>query len=399
MKINSSSIVFFTVLLTSFIVYADPIPSGSAQSITVGCVITTSGTYRLSNDIVGTVTINADNVTLNLDNRKITGVGSAIEVAAHHDIAISNGIITNPLGIGVLITTCTNVFITDVTFVANSSPIRATTSSVVIVDECTFRESVNVDGSAATGGLISYLNVADSIINKCIFDNNETVFVINANTCVNTQILSSDFENNTGANGLVLIIIRSGINNHVQNCVIGRNSSLLSFAGINSDLNCFATLIESCIISRNVSVAGNFLGIALGAGTVQTSIVTQNTAGLVCRGIQAQSNNITVDRCLVKLNTSSNDSIGIDLTLALNSFVNQCIVLFNTGSTTSSGIVNNPGVLPSNVFVANQSQGHGLGGSGNYVNVATNLITTLNPNTGVYNPVAGPKVNDNISIT
>lgn len=395
MQIKIHSIGFFLITaMISFLATADPIPSGSAQSITVGCVITTSGTYRLSNDIVGTVTIAANNVTLNMDNRRLTGVGNAIEISNRQDITISNGIIANSATNGVLITTCTNIQLSDISFIANTRPVRATDSFEIIIDKCMIRESNNTNGSAANGGLISYLTVSNSIIKDCLFENNETVFIISLNGTINTQIISSDFESNTGASGLVAIrLLGTGLANMlIKDCVFASNTSPATFTAISSAGFNSGTLVDSCVITQNVT-AGSFNGINISGSTVKNCIINKNSGTAGSTGISTSTNSVVITDCLIQDNASSaSAAIGMSIGSG-NSYVANNAVLFNVG-VTSTGINN---TTANNLILLNQAQGHGAAGANNYVGVPAGLISSLNPNTGVY--ATGPQIDNNVSLT
>ena len=85
--------LLFLILVFVAPCFANPIPSGAGLSIVAPTTITVPGNYRLANDIVGTITIAADNVFLDLENKKITAGFNGIVVSGQTEITIKNGTI------------------------------------------------------------------------------------------------------------------------------------------------------------------------------------------------------------------------------------------------------------------------------------------------------------------
>ena len=133
----------FLILVFTAQCFANPIPSSTALSIVEPTTITVPGNYRLANDISGTLTIAADDVCLNLENRKISGGVNNIEVTGHSNVSIKNGVIEGATR-GILIDTCTDIEIHNVDFIDNGTGLLIITTTCVTVDESTFGEGVFV---------------------------------------------------------------------------------------------------------------------------------------------------------------------------------------------------------------------------------------------------------------
>lgn len=92
------------------------------------------GNYTLSNDIVGTITISADNVLLNLNGKTITGSVDGIFVSGQNNITIKNGRIKDASVNGINLNTVNDIVISSVDFTVNNTGILITASDCVVVE-------------------------------------------------------------------------------------------------------------------------------------------------------------------------------------------------------------------------------------------------------------------------
>ena len=119
---------------------ANPIPSGSGLSIIGPTTISQPGNYRLANDIAGPIIIDADNVSLDLENKKITAGSNGILVSGHRDVIIKNGVVENGSGTGIFVDTCMNIEILNVDLSSNATGIHIFTTTCAVIDYCTARD-------------------------------------------------------------------------------------------------------------------------------------------------------------------------------------------------------------------------------------------------------------------
>lgn len=322
-------------------IVANPIPSGSALTLVGPTTISLPGTYRLGNDINGTVTINASNVEFNLDNHKISTIGTGIQIdSGNSDIIVKNGIIEgdtlfpgvmtmsftttaveniqfpNAIGHGVFIDTCTHITIADIDFILNDCPILAETSTCIIVNNCTFRNF------GVTGIIFDAVN--QTLIQNCKFFNTEGASTIGIFAQFGeNHIIRNNSINNTAGIGIDTI--------NTNNCLIEENS-------LNENLIGIAFLLSSSsIIARNTGV--------------------QNLAGILATG----------NRSIFKENIMNNNGFGI---LTLNSFSN-CFINNVTNINTTNGI--NSSNSDDSYFL-NKSQQNGSSGTANYIGIISSDI-------------------------
>ena len=158
-------------------VYARQFTSGTAFVIVGPSTITQPGVYQLGNDIVGTVTIAASNVTLDLNNKRLGGasVDVGIYCTNQTDVIIQNGILQNS-NQHVLISTCTNVTIEDVDFIGGQTGVLFEAVESGAIDNCSLRQLNSSGIFLQTCSLIQctnlefYENTVSSVL-TCSFSN------------------------------------------------------------------------------------------------------------------------------------------------------------------------------------------------------------------------------------
>ena len=118
----------------------------SPKIIQTARTISTSGTYKLSNDINGQIVIAADNVTLNLNNYTITNIahGIIINTGVNHT-RIKNGSIgpiTGGNGIDIQVD-ASHITLLEVAIDQCDRGINATTATDILIKKCTISQCTN----------------------------------------------------------------------------------------------------------------------------------------------------------------------------------------------------------------------------------------------------------------
>ncbi|MGE4168045.1 MAG: right-handed parallel beta-helix repeat-containing protein [Candidatus Babeliales bacterium] len=134
--------------------------------ISAATTISNPGTYCLINDIVGTITIAADSVTLDLNGKSISGGANGVYSSNHTDITIKNGLIKNATENGIKFTNVTDIsifsiklrnntkgialnsvkggFITESIMLENATGLELVQTSKVFVKNCIAQENTIV---------------------------------------------------------------------------------------------------------------------------------------------------------------------------------------------------------------------------------------------------------------
>jgi len=315
----------------------------------VGCVIyleasafpltiTQPGNYILCEDIVlnpasTAITINANNVVLDLNTKSISNVGGGIIVSSgYHDIVIKNGSISDFTQFGISVgPSCYHITIENVNMSkANCvSAIAFSGGSAAGIHDCKIKNCrvSEINSSSATVEL-TYCYDFD-IINCHFNNNNKQIFLnggakhrfINCQFNDNTRdsldsvdivqgVSSSDlfekctFNNNKnlGSGDLYLLTTVSG--SIIKESVFANNTA----AGDLRAIFCSNTgnIIDSCVFTKNSSTAGGCLIMTILDGTiVQNCTIIANDGALACRGIDIQADNNALLNCKIIYNTSS----------------------------------------------------------------------------------------------
>ena len=364
---------------------------------TAGMTITAPGVYRLSADIVGTITIAASNVTLDLNNKKIIGASVGVSCANQTGITIQNGILQNNTE-HILITSCTNVTIENVDFIGgqtgvllqsvesgaiNNCSLQSLSSSGIFLQTCSLIQCTNLE---------FYENTVSSVLtcsfsNAVIFDTIEvahntfnqslnvpeflpqsyiaSIFITNSNDVqLNNCSLTNNFytENNVAAYTLPMCgieVFRSDA--RIQTFIFSNNSataesafSLAPFTAINVDA-AFTVEINNLECNTNNGLASPDFAIvsAVSVNGYNANFSATKTHNLiitngVCSGNQLQPvgiftsfqldniNNCVVSDCLITTNAAT--TVGIGARLTDNLTINNCTIANNTDSGVFTGI-------------------------------------------------------------
>ncbi|MBI2775531.1 hypothetical protein HYX58_05980 [Candidatus Dependentiae bacterium] len=231
-----------------------------AAPITAPTNIVVSGPYCLQNDIVGTITVSANNVSINMNSRRLLNGG--IQVSGVRNINIYNGVIDN--GNGALVSSSTAVTFDHVEIVNVAGP-SGVAINIVNSDDVLFNQDTI---HALTGQLFINTSTGARFVNCDIFDNTITGTIVNILRAGGAQMAGCRLYNNSSQN---TIGVGSSSNTIVQNCNFHDNAitgSIIASAGNNN-----TTLIDSCILYNNRSTDG-FIGI--GIASTDGDIAVQN---------------------------------------------------------------------------------------------------------------------------
>lgn len=345
------------------------------SAISTPTVITVPGIYILANDIHGTITIDADNVVLILNHKKVTGGTQGVVINNCTNVIVTNGAI-DQIGVrGITIKNATNVKVSGVDFNNSPTAIFIQESNSVTVQECTIRNQTAAGIYAETMQLST---IANSRFFKNIVDN---VITLSGCSCVDVHDLS--ICDNQGGTALTGITFFACANCICSESIIAENENAI--CGIASK-NSNGTLIDKVYVSyNNLSSHHNslFEGISLQGdfrSCVKNCLVNDNT---VQTHPQATAVAIAV----------RSGFFNHSLVQSQESLIEKNIVRFNTGTSNSIGFLHNS-VENNNVFLCNEAQGH----VENYAFFpASYPIATLQASLGIVNAGA-MRYCDNISI-
>jgi hypothetical protein len=211
---------------------------------TTGFTISTPGSYCLAETVIHTnasnpaITINTNNVTLNLNDHHIicTGGNSGISATAKSNIVIKNGVISSAITTGI--------------FIDNSSRICIKNVKIFSCGDIGFN-----------------LNADESLIEHCVAINNDHGIKLDSteNTCIRDCVSSnntvSGYHITTGVNNIIVdsvalfngtdgfLIATGGTRNIIYNCIASENQD----DGIDAS-SASNTCIESCKIIGNAQI-------------------------------------------------------------------------------------------------------------------------------------------------
>lgn len=127
--------------------------------------ITAPGQYCLVESVTGTLTIDADDVLVNLNGFKISGgTPDNIFVQSRQNITITNGIIGNAgvIGNGIRFNNCTTVVVTDIKFQQSDIGCRFDATNGIRLHNCSFKDHVGVEA-----GTIIFENASNGKVTSC----------------------------------------------------------------------------------------------------------------------------------------------------------------------------------------------------------------------------------------
>ncbi len=253
--LHTEGIDWFSEKLYETIIFSNEY--GDAQFRTYPLnLIARSGFYRLANQITSQLTINASNVTLDMNGFSITGASNGIVVNGNlSNITIYNGVIESVTSDGLVVNPgCKNIYLKDITI---KNAIRGIYLNQTI-DGCV----ENCDLYLNTTGL--ELNSCHNIVVKnCFASQNKSVGygLLSSTTCVfeGCEALSTGFGNTSIATTDISgFASRNGVGNIFERCIANATQGI-TLTGFNAAVAGFSlTGSETCsqIID---SQAGNSL--------------------------------------------------------------------------------------------------------------------------------------------
>jgi hypothetical protein len=278
----------------------------AAVPITVPIVISSPGTYCLAADGIGSIIINADNVTVSLNNHTITGagVGSGAGVVINPGInrKVKNGKIRN-FDTGVSCDTCNNTILNDLE-----------------IDSC-FAEGISIVNSRTVycnrllirdvPGIGVHFSGLNSVLKNIIVSEAQQGFVFTS--CFNSLIqecsvfdCSSSITPGTTLNGFVIV---TGDDNQFDNCSV---KSLISSRSRGFAFNDASNIILNYCTIQNI---------------VTTSVLGNEVIGFDCT---SSSTNIQLYKCVALGLSSSSQCTGYALD-GITLTINNCNAQFCTG--------------------------------------------------------------------
>lgn len=237
--------------------------------------ITESGPYCLSRNIVGTIVIDADDVTLDLNSHQIDADGNpnAISMQNVHNVKVFNGSIVNASDAGIFVDPSFGIELSDLYMAGNQlDAIRVEESTDVAIHHVTFVgteggergvhfnscSAVNVSNCSATGFLSTLGAIVE--LNDC-----QNGLVSDVIVSGNTKRSSADVFFFDPGSALVNVASSNGI---ILERVLVNNNTFDNTVQINPDENfrvaaaiqltsCQACSLTGCETSNNIDIAGS----------------------------------------------------------------------------------------------------------------------------------------------
>ncbi|MEX0940015.1 MAG: right-handed parallel beta-helix repeat-containing protein, partial [Candidatus Babeliales bacterium] len=307
--------------------------------ITEPTTITAPGSYCLVNDITGAgdlITIDADRVFLNLNEKQISGGTNNIALAAgHSDIVIRNGILDSPVDTNITMADATNITMNNIDFIGGVTSVFIETSTSINVNNCSFRTAsassfAAVDSDSITLEKIqSHANIATTG-NLSIF-----AFTRVNNTIIDNFVTTLNSNPVSTFNG----ILATACNDiKINNVLISNNSSLGVARYINFD-TVQKGLITNVFIGNNNSISSVCDGIFLDTSndiSLTNCEVRQLSGGITASGMQyLDCTRITTKNCTVT-NIESGNVGGFKNFSGIDILYDSCVSVSNIGLTSTS---------------------------------------------------------------
>ncbi len=292
--------------------------------------ISEPGSYFLRNDLNGTITITADDVTLDLNDFCVTG---SIIASNCQDVTIKNGaLVASGLDACTMLDTTTDVYMQNVQLIGGVNGIIAINSNAnLVISSCQF---LNYTGSGLECQALNTLRVQN-----CYFHSAQGAVGILTSESDSLQIADTQFilENvGTYATGCWF---DASTNIVVRGCTFQAMAGTRS-TGINCE-TCDTILIEKCS-NTMLGNTGLLCGFLLGGcqnGTLRECEVLDT--GMTGTGFYTTNNsvNITCDRCVAQ-----NCATGFSIDTTDKITLEHCIAEANTtgfdfSSTSTRGLV------------------------------------------------------------
>lgn len=260
--------------------------------------ITQAGVYCLTETVTGSLLIDADNVTINFNSFSIADGNNLISSANHTNLAFfGHGSLKNGT-VGINLSGCSTVGITDICFEDNGSACVLDSTNGFVIDSCTmFGQTsfgLNFLGGTKNGKIAwcSFFNnnvtsaISCSSCESLLFDavtvnTNDLVFGFNIDDCQNCLLNRCQVNNNQTTSIAIGVSLANSRECACIDSSVNGNSGIF-FVGY-SDNDSTNTLFSNCQALNNNSRAGfQIQGIA----TCAIHCVAKNNSE---RGFQARS--------------------------------------------------------------------------------------------------------------
>lgn len=390
----------------NFVVDTQLLSCGKPTSITqtdIPLTITASGTYCLTENVSTVtpntaITIDADDVTIDLSNFAVSGGSNTIVIAGgRRNTMLCNGVIQNATpdgtanGYGVFVPNGLRVVLKNITLRGNLVGLLVRFTEDITLDSCSVLEN--------TGAGIVFTASINGEINNTLVHNNSFV---------------SDFEiPGVGVQPSSACAILNSLNFRINNSNFSINSSSGGAWNVVSILGSANCIFTQCIANNNTGTADGFAFLSSDNCLSQNCNSNNNSRGFVANASDriildnsvASANAVdgflldnSANSCLVECTAKNNTQRGFLVTNTTNnSFVRSCIALSNP---TAGYEVS---VNSATVLFSNYAENNGASGINNYV-VASQDFTptyTFDLSAGTYTAVAPRTGNvtkwDNIS--
>lgn len=232
-----------------------------------------SGPYCLAQDIVGTIVIAADNVTLDLNSHAIDGNQATAIVASNvHNVTIKNGTITNA-NLGISITNAEGVRLDTIDILASNQ--------AVLLSKCSSSEINAVAAYQNT-------NTSGAII---LVDSSDSIRLTNVQANDNLKNLSASV--GPVDPGTAIVCVNKSTNVVLQECAINTNQRI--------NQNCRFSPLGIYSSSKNIQVLNS---------TINGNYITEDDVRGFSPLIARASFNVVLDGLQVNNNKIKSTSIG-----------------------------------------------------------------------------------------
>ncbi|MGE0206554.1 MAG: hypothetical protein AB7R69_01770 [Candidatus Babeliales bacterium] len=331
------------VLCTKFMETWTILNCFTAIPLVAAGTISNSGYYCVQNNIAGTITIAADNVIIDLNNKVLTG---NIVATSRTNVKVINGSIEGGGSIGINATTCNGVVVDQVSFSGKAGSVLATTSTCIVVTNCNFEGDTAIPFECSNSNAIE--------VNNCKFSSNTGVNIIRLSSGSYGATLSNLIINNNIPSGGILRALEfdTSFGAVVNNALISENTATSTVIGFYSTQSNSA-IFQNGLISNNT--AQHVRGALISSSQdiiVRENSITDNNGSLSAVGVEDQSGLKTlVERCFIATNSSSGFCRGVMFIATATSCVIGNTIISNQGNP-GGGIVF-VGTLAGNFIQAN----------------------------------------------
>jgi hypothetical protein len=323
----------------------------TSSCIVTGTVITAPGTYCLATDVLGTITIAANDVILNLNGKVLTAQIYGINATNQTNIVVKNGVIQNATASGILVSTCTSVSMQDILF-------RGAFTNAIQIDNSSCLDLSNIYGCNIVFNDNAFIRCANSqnvSMNNCGISGSS--FTISFTTfsffnCIDIKMFNiQDLQ--TATPGLAGQFYSSLLFESCTNVFIDTAKILSTVFNNGASINRLYVVpifsLNSAVLSiRNSLIENSSYG--AGNGGLVSPVCLLGSSDIILDGIRvADNNSINVNGLLA----NNHQFIPFFLDRSSSFFLSQCETVRNSSQRSvgqrdfliSSGGTNNSGVL------------------------------------------------------